>query len=295
MDKYTPVIQATPVTPEVPATVSQWYATETTSGAFSPSQIGWLHAQGFLVTSYSKVGASPALWALARRVVKAENVLQSLVTSYTNAYNTGRTLNDQRYDDLVTLYTSLLDRTEDSYNLLETDDTSYEGLIETLIAAIGTDHTAYDTDVSGDLDNWGTDQLAEINARFDAEKAAKKIEIKTRGMYTSLQWATTSSGVERDRTRALNQINDIIEQRQLELKHTIQTHLDGVRTRVEASRTRLRTFLHSSKDKQVALRNAAASALARVIEDRTDGYPDLASIGRLAAGLGAGSPQAYAP
>jgi hypothetical protein len=272
MDKYTPVIQATPVTPETPATVSTWYSTETTSGAFTPSQIGWLHAQGFLVTSYSKVGANPALWALARRVVKPEKVLQSLVTSYTNAYNTGRTLNDNRYDDLVVLYTALLDRTEDSYNLLETDDTAYEGLITTLIAAIDTDHTAYDTDVTGDLDDWGTDQKAEINARFDAESAAAAAELRTRGMYTGAQWPTTSAGVERERTRALNQINDIIEQRQLELKHTIQKHLDDTRTRVEGARTRLRQFLHGSKDRQVDIRNATAAAL-RAARRRTRREP----------------------
>lgn len=295
MDKLTPSIQDTPVTPKAVDNVSQWYETETTSGAFTPSQIGWLHAQGYQTTSYAKVGANPALWALARRTVKAESILQDLVTSYTEAYNTGRNLNDQRYDDLVVLYTQVLDKTEDSYNLLQADDDAYEALAEITFAAYGTDFSAYDTDVTGDLDDWGTDLLAEINARFNALLASGKQALVDRGMHSSAQWPTTSAGIERERTRALNNANDTIAQRQLELKHKVYSELVAMRTRTLAARDRLRVFLHGSKDKQVAIRNRTVEALARLVEARTDSYPDMAAIGRLAAGLGAGSPASYAP
>ena len=42
-------------------------------------------------------------YVLRRRIIKPENVLDDLVQSYTDAYNEGRQLNDQRYDDLTVM------------------------------------------------------------------------------------------------------------------------------------------------------------------------------------------------
>src|SRR3990167_3139915 len=220
MDKLAPAIQATPVTEQSVPSVSGWYTTQSTSGAFTSSEFAWLQAQGWRPTSIVISGGSTS-YTLTRRVLKPESVLNDLVSSYTYAYNTGRQLNDQRFDDLVVLYLSILDETEDTFNTLETDDDTYETLVETIITALGTDHTAYAADVDDDLDDWGTDLLAEINARFDAELSKAQQSLLDRGLYTSTMWTTISAGVERERTRALNQANDTIEQRQLELKHKV--------------------------------------------------------------------------
>lgn len=294
MDKLTPIIQATPLTPKSPENVSQWYTTEITVGIYTPSQAAYMHAQGWRTISIVTVGGI-STYVLSRRIIKPENVLNALVRSYTDAYNEGRTLNDQRYDDIVTLFTTVLDRTEDSFNLLEADDSTYESLVDTLLANVDTDFASYDSDVTGDLDDWGTDQLAETNARFDAELSKAQIALIDRGMFSSALWVNDSAGIERDRSRALNLVNDTIEQRQLELKNKVYAEQKDVRTKILAARDRLRTFLHAAKDRQVALRNAAVEALAGIVERRTDGYPDLGEIGRLAASLGAGSAEAYSP
>ena len=120
-------------------------------------------------------------------------MLTTLVADYTAAYNEGRTLNDQRYDDLVTLYLAVLDKTEDSYNTLETADETYEDAVEVIIAAISSEFASYDTDVTGDLDDWGTDLLAEINARFDALDAAELQGLIDRGMSNTILRAATSA------------------------------------------------------------------------------------------------------
>ena len=57
----------------------------------------------------------------------------------------------------------------------------------------------------------------------------------------------------------------------------------SVHARTLEVRERLRTFLRNAKDRQVSMRNAAAEALGRLVEARTDGYPDLAQVGQLAA------------
>ncbi len=292
MDKLIPVVQATPVTPKSPESISQWYTSESTAGVFTPSEAAWMHARGWKTTAIVTEGGQ-STYHFSRRILKPEDVLDDLTASYTTAYNEGRTLNDQRYDDLVTLYTTVLDRSEDSYNTLETDDATYEALIEALITALGSDYTTYAADVDGDLDTFGTALLAEINARFDAELAKALSALTDRGMASSTIWVTESAGIERERTRSLSDANDKISLRQTDLKHKVYASQQSMRDRVVAARERLRAFLHGSRDKQVAIRNAAAEALARLIERRTDSYPDLSEIGKLAAALGAGSAEAY--
>ena len=294
MDKLNPTFQATPVTTQATAGVSSWFTSEYTGGIFTESQLGWLHAAGWRVTA-AVIENTRSWYALTRRVVKPENILRSLVSDYTDAYNEGRQLNDQRYDDLLVLYTAVLDKTENAFNALETDDDAYEVLIEAIVTAVGTDYTTYAADVDDDLDSWGTDLLAEINARFDAESSKAQQSLVDRGLYSSTMWVTFSAGVERERTRALNNANDQIEQRQLELKHKVYAEQQSMRGRMLEARTRLRAYLSSARDRQVVVRNAAAETIGRLVEARTDGYPDLSEIGQLAASLGAGSAQAFSP
>lgn len=292
MDKLNPTFQDTPVASQAQPGVSSWFTTENTSGVFSDSQLAWLNAQGWRVTG-AVIENTRSWYSMRRRVIRPEAVLDELASSYTDAYNEGRTLNDRRYDDLLTIYTNVLSETEDTFNTLETDDDAYEVLIEALITALGTDYTTYAADVDDDLDDWGTDLLAEINARFDAESSKAQQSLLDRGLYSSTMWTTISAGVERERTRALNNANDTIEQRQLELKHKVFNEQQQMRQRTLAARDRLRTYLSSARDRQVAVRNQAAEALGRLVERREDGYPDLAEIGRLAASLGAGSAEAF--
>lgn len=294
MDKLNPTFQDTPVTTQVAQSVSSWYATENTI-CYSTAELGWLHAQGWRVYFSNLVDPARPLYFLTRRVIKPESVLQELITDYTAAYNEGRTLNDQRYDDLLVLYTDILDRTEDELIAGDSDDTDYLAEIEAMIAAIQAAYTAYAADVDGDLDDWGTDLLAEINARFDAESSKATQALIDRGLYTGLLSTNASASVERERTRALNNANDTITQRQLELKHRVYDVGQDMRTRILTAYERLRSHLDGKVERRAALRNAAAEALGRVVERREDGYPDLSEIGRLAAALGAGSPEAYSP
>ena len=294
MDKLNPVLQDTPVSTKYAESVGSWYTTEATGGVFSSGQIAWMQAAGWTVYSSVTEGDSTTYF-LTRRKINPERVLQSLVTSYTNAYNEGRQLNDQRYDDLLVLYSNALSVTEDEYNDLEADDATFEAAIETLIGLLDSDYVSWAADVDGDLDAWGTDLLAEINARFDALLSTENQKLVDRGLYNSTLAVTAASAVERERQRALNQANDTIEQRQLELKNLIYKARVELRRNVIASRDRLRVFLHGAKDRQVEARDRASLALARLVEARTDSYPDLAEVGRLASGLGAGSPESYAP
>jgi hypothetical protein len=294
MDKLNPTFQATPVTPAVAQSVSSWYATETTM-IYTSAELPWLQAQGWRVYFSNLVDPANPIYFLIRRVIKPELVVQELVTDYTTAYNEGRQLNDQRYDDLLTLYTAMLDRTEDELIADASDGDTDETAIATLIAAMQTAFSSYAIDVDGFLDDWGDDLLAEINARFDAESSKADQSLLDRGLYTGLLQPLASAGVERERTRALNNANDLIMTRQLELKSRVYDAGQNMRERVLTAYERLRARMSGVVERRAALRNAAAEALGRLVERREDGYPELSEIGRLAASLGAGSAEAFAP
>lgn len=294
MDKLNPVFQPTPVTPKTAESASTWYVTETTSGIYTPSELAWLNAQGwrpYLI--FEEAGQTT--YFLSRRVIKPELVLNDLISSYTSAYNEGRQLNDQRYDDLLVLYTAVLDKTEDEFNDNETDDATHDAAVRAIIAAMEAAYTAYAADVDGDLDAWGASLLAEVNARFDAELSKAQQALIDRGLYTGLLSTNANAGVERERTRALAATNDTIIQRQLELKHKVYGEGMEMRSRILSAYERLRAYLTSALDRHVAVRNAAAEALGRLVERREDDYPDLAEIGRLTAQLGAGTTEAFSP
>lgn len=295
MDKLNPVFQPTPITPQIAANVGSWYVTETTSGYYTASELGFLAAQGWKVYLTDSTAFPLVSYSLSRRVIKPEFVLAELIEDYTAAYNEGRTLNDQRYDDLVVLYTSMLDKTEDTFNADAAENDLHKAAIEALITAMDAAYVAYAADVDGDLDAWGVSLVAEINARFDAELGRATQGLIDRGLYNGTMFATVSGGVERERTRALNDASDRITQAQVNLKGKVYNEGAEMRSRVMTAYERLRAYLSGSIDRQVAVRNAAAEALGRLVERREDGYPDLSEIGRLAASLGAGSPEAYAP
>jgi hypothetical protein len=257
--------------------------------------MAWLYAQGWQNERINYDDYGHATGSLFRRVIKPESVLDDLVESYTEAYNEGRQLNDQRYDDLVVLYKAVISESQDEWDSLLTEDATFETLIGNLVTKIESDHSTFAADVDGDLDDYGDSMRLQINARFDAELSKAQQALADRGMYNTTTWPTTSAGIERERTLALTDLEDKITQQQVALKQKVQAELTSMRGRVLAARDRLHATLTGARDRRLAARNAIVEALGRFVERRTDSYPSLDEIGKLATALGAGSAEALTP
>lgn len=291
MDKLNPQLQDTPLIDYEAAAPS--YITEATGGWYSDATVAWMMAQGWRPTKVTRItdtdGNVTTFYVMQRKVVDSQATLTTLIGRYNQAFNEGRQLNDQRYDDLVVLYTAILDKTEDTFNTLEADDATWEAATEVLIGAIETDHTAYDADLDDELDTYGTSQTDDINTRFDAELSKGKQSLIDRGVYSTTLWTTMSAGIERERARALADLQDKITLQKVQVKNQIHDHRVSSRARVIEARERLRSRLRDAQDRHVEVRNAVASALASFVERRTDSYPDLAEAGKITALLGGGS------
>ena len=289
------IVDTDPIDQAVP-TIADWFEVKTHAvDNLGPDQLAWLFAQGWEVASMQYDTYGNGTGTLRRTEVKSQEILQDLIQDYISAYNEGRDLNDQRYDELVSIYQAIVADSQVQQDVLLADDTVYDGLIEVIITALGTDHTAYETDVDGDLALWNTSLTTRINLRFDNKLTSMQQSLVDRGMNNTTVWTSVATGIERERELALSDLADKKLVQELDLKHKVQDNLNNMRGRVLSARDRLRTTIHSGSDTRMASRNALITAMASFIERRTDSYPDLGQVGQLAAQLGTGSGNTFAP
>lgn len=302
MDKINPlqyVVDTDPV-PEAVIDASGWFAWEYTSYQWNYGQtdnIAWYQAQGWIVYAQASsrriIGSEPLdhsndyiLYYLKRRRLQSDKALNDLIKDFTAAYNEGRSINDQRYDEIVTIFNSMLDKTEDEINALGmTSTTEYEALLDLLPA----DFDTFDDDITGLLDDWGTAQRARINLNFDNELADARANLVARGMYNTTVWATTSAGIERRRNEALNDLEDKILARQAALIEGTYDRKLKMRTAVLAAHDRLISIKKDDRFQPLDVRNRVLSAMLGFMERRQDEYPGLEQLGKLAEQLGATS------
>lgn len=280
----------------VPRDATEWYDnvsivvhTETTRD----DQLIWLLAQGWIVwqIAINNVGTDNQFytWWLNRRVISGEKVLAAMTQDYSVAYNEGREANDTRYDDIVSIYSVVSDKMQDELISLDSKDATYEALVEVLFTSIESDYTSHDSEVSGDLDNWGTAQVTRINTQFDSELSKAQNSLISNGMYNSTTWSSASAGIERERARALNDHNDKLIVQQLGLEERLYAARAQTRDRILAARDRLFTTVQAGAMSREAMREKILTDLCVFMERRTDSYPDLTAIGNAAAELGAGT------
>jgi len=271
---------------------SDWYSTyEFAMNDPSEATMNWLRAEGWAITTtyvyYDGLGNPHISIAYRRRAINPELVLNDLIESYTNSYNESRSINDQRYDDIISLYTATLDETEDELISLISDENNFETLVTAIITALPGEQSSHATDVDGFLDDWGDSERERINDQFDNLISSKQSEMIARGLYNSTTWDAVETGIERERADALTNLEDQITQRQLELKQTTYAQQVQVRSQVLAARDRLMTILHSQGLSRTQLRDRVVEAIANFAERRNDTAPSLADIGRLTTELGA--------
>ena len=143
------------------------------------------------------------------------------------------------------------------------------------------------------VDDYGDARREAINNRFDAQVSEAQQSLIDRGIFNSTVWDPVEAGIERERTFALNEVEERISDRSLNLEHKLYEEQKDVRSRILAARERLFSALQSASESRLTQRNTLVDALARFMERRTDSYPDLTAVGNLAASLGSGTPNTF--
>jgi len=311
MDKINPLLYITDTDP-VPEEVfdaSGWFETEyitfqmrwtyNNNSSWGPDgdKLAWFMAQGWVIYNKSIVDVGGPgdvyeyTYYLKRRKLQSERVLQDMISEFTGAYNEGRAINDQRYDEIVNLYSVMLDKTEGEISALNLDTDDYEDLVGLLT----TDFDDFDGSSAGMLDGYGQSQRDRITLQFDNEQSVVKQGLISRGMYNSTVWSSVNTGVERRRAESLNDLEDKILARRAELLESAYDRKVKVRVAVLQARDRIFSLRRENKLGPLELRNTVLSAMLGFMERRSDEYPGLDQLAGIAAQLGYGEGGTVAP
>lgn len=219
---------------------------------------------------------------LKRRKMQTELVLKDMVRSFTKAYNEGRQINDERYDELVSLYALMLSRTEDEANAfagLSADD--FKPLAEMITGAIRKAMEDY-RDALGGADDIVAARIDEINRKFDALLAEAKSKMVSAGTYNSTVWPTTASGIERDRQIALKDAGSL----KLDVYGKIASMTADIGGKLLDCEIRILEMQNKMMLGPTEIRNQVFKWMLDFMERRDDDYPGLESISQIAERLG---------
>lgn len=241
-------------------------------------------------TSETSEGGSPYWTAynlirLQRRRMQAENVLDDMVGSFVAAYNEGRKINIDRYDELVKLYALMLSNTENELNDI-LKDIDLKPLFDEIEAAIKAALDKFEGSLDGLPDDWMQSRIDDINAKFNALLGQRKAEMVTNGLYNTTVWSAVSANVEKQRAYALNNLRDDMVTLKVETYGKIAQITAGVGEQLISAKTRIFEALQKQKLTPVDARNGVFKWMLEFMERRKDEYPTLTEIPAMAQRMG---------
>ena len=211
---------------------------------------------------------------LKRRKLQAELVMKDMVEDLTKAYNEGRKINDDRYDELVNLYALMLGRSEGEGNAFIADTADIKPLTDYVLLSMKKTVADFHAVVDNLPDDVFKNRVREINLKFDNQLSKAKVEMITAGLFNSTVWTTTASGIERNREMALNDL--------------IETKIDVYVKVAAASGDLGQKFTDAAARLQgmAKLRNEVFKWMLDFMERRKDEFPGLDQIAGAAKQLG---------
>ena len=225
---------------------------------------------------------------LKRRKMQSEAVLQDMITSFTKAYNEGRQVNDDRYDEIVALYALMLSRTEDEANGFGFSADDFKPLVEMVVGAVKDALAKYGASVENIPDDWLQQRIKDINDKFDALVGEAKTTMVSNGTYNTTVWPTTLAGIERRRADALNALKDDMVTLKVETYGKIAGTTADVGNKLMDCATRI---IEAQKELLLGpteIRNKVFKWMLDFMEKRDDDYPGLDQIAKAAESLGYG-------
>jgi len=272
-----------------------WYLTSSIGG-LPEEAVPFMLAQGFEISGVFPLpdinGNLNNVYSMGRTRLNNARVVSDLLQSFTEAYNEGRTANDKRYEDIIRLWTEMLDKSEEHIDGAKVELENEIVLHMTTLDALETEYDTFFADVRDDLSNLNITLNADrirVNNQFDALVAAEGQRLASRGFYSAALISSITAGVEERRALALTEVSER-EQRliaDIALRKN-QVYVDVLRMRSGIIDTKMgltnrkQEFLKYQLDE----RNRTLVGLFGFVEKREDTYPGLGAMAQVSASLG---------
>lgn len=223
---------------------------------------------------------------LQRKRMQSDKVLQSMVDTLVSQFNNGRTINIDRYDELVSLYALLLNRVETEGNALLDDSMDFMPFFDDIKAKVE-DALAKLAEVASNLPtDWMQSRIDEINRRFDAIKGQEQAKYTSMGMWNTSMSASVDAGVERERQYALNNLRDEMVTLKIEAFGKIADITASVGNNLIGAQVRIFEALQQKKIEPINMRNTVFKWMLDFMERREDPYPQIDELPTVAERLG---------
>jgi DNA-binding ferritin-like protein (Dps family) len=283
----------TPTTKAVPS-MQDWYLANVITGVTEES-LPWMLAQGWEVISSYQSGASAATavtkYSMRRVTMQNWNVLTSLLTDFTNAYNEGRSANDKRYEDIIRQYDSMLSDTQQHLTSAHTTIANQVSLHMTTLDGLDEDYDTFYAEIKDELANidlTGETDVTRINNAFTARESAMQQRLMDSGMYSSGIFGSIGAGLEAKKQEALTEAAEKLQLRKVDFTlRKNQVYLNVLQARQGIINAKM--GLTDREDRFLAYqldeRNKVLMGLFGFVERRSDSYPDLGSLAQLTASL----------
>lgn len=225
---------------------------------------------------------------LKRRKMQSEAVLQDMINSFTKAYNEGREVNNARYDELVSLYSIMLSRTENEANSFNLSAEDFKPLADMVIKAVKDALEKYGSAVKDIPSDWLKQREKDINDKYDALIGEAKTTMVGNGTYNTTVWPTTLSGIERRRADALNALKDDMVTLKIDAYGKIAGITAEIGSKLMDCEIRIIEAQHKLLLGPTEIRNTVFKWMLDFMERRDDEYPGLDQIVTVADRLGYG-------
>lgn len=218
--------------------------------------------------------------------MQAESVLHDMIESFVNEYNSGRKIENERYDELISLYAVTLARTESEVTALLTTSLDMTSLFSSIRRKIEDSVSKADAKAESTAHYVTEDAENEINRRFDALRSEKMSAMISAGMFNNTVWAMVEAGIERQRSEALVNARATSGQAVSNLYVSLAQVKGSVLQPLLAARQNISDAIDRRKITATEIRNNVVKWLADFSSSREELYPRLESVAEVAQQLG---------
>lgn len=235
---------------------------------------------------------APAYWAawqkirLKRRRLVAERVMQSMVDSFASAYNEGRAIEDARYNEVVSLYSLMLSRSEAEGNEIVSGETDLMPLANRMAEAVLASVDKADEDADEAAELVVENRERDVNRQFDLLVAQTKAQMVTNGTYNGTIWPSVHAGIERQRSEALGKAREAGTTARLNVRQSVATLRSNVLGSLLQSMQSVASAADQRKVTVVEMRNSVLKWMLDYIGSREESYPELEEVATVAERMG---------
>ena len=223
---------------------------------------------------------------LRRRRLQPERVLQSMMDSFTDAYNSGREIDDERYGEIVSLYAVALGQNERDGRFMLENAVDVGGAIDAAWREIEKTVRRAESAALRVSESSYADAVADVNRQFDALVSQKRAEMISAGMYNNTVWASVEAGIERQRAAALVKAKSEGGQIAVSAQATAANTASSAYANLVAAKQQYANALDQRRLTVVELRNSVLKWMLDFAGSREEVYPELEEISAMAQQMG---------